>query len=137
MTKKPTADMPCKPCWELKYCPYGYLVEYSPFATNDYSTGGRDKYYREAMDALQSGELKDDDEVWGELERVLHLNPGNWEEIEGYSEKDIGCKIFGHVCPMSLRSFPVAETGSAASSRVSAAIASLKSFISGLPTLHL
>jgi len=22
--------IPCKPCWELKYCPYGPLVEFFP-----------------------------------------------------------------------------------------------------------
>jgi hypothetical protein len=25
----------CKPCWELKYCPYGSLVEYFPLLSEE------------------------------------------------------------------------------------------------------
>ena len=27
--------MVCKPCWELKYCPYGGLVEYFPLISKE------------------------------------------------------------------------------------------------------
>ncbi|WP_292295051.1 HNH endonuclease signature motif containing protein [Marivita sp.] len=110
VTKKLDPEMPCKPCWELKYCPYGYLVEYSPFPTEDYAVSGRRALYEEAMAALRSGELESEDDVWGEMERVLHLNPAIWEEIEGFAAEDVGCRVFGHVCPVFIHASGATET---------------------------
>lgn len=110
MARKLEPDMPCKPCWELKYCPYGYLVEWMPFPTTIFDESEHNPHYKRAMDSLKSGELKSDDDVWGEIEGALHLNPATWKEIEGYSESDIGCKVFGHVCPVFIYASGATET---------------------------
>jgi len=99
MANRLPKDTPCKPCWELKYCPYGWLVELSLFPAEKGVPAHVAELFDEAQDSLASGSVEQAD-VFGEAVRLLHLMPSTWSEIEGYSEEDIGCKIFGHVCPV-------------------------------------
>ncbi|HTO40237.1 MAG TPA: HNH endonuclease signature motif containing protein [Rhizomicrobium sp.] len=109
MTKRLPNDMPCKPCWELKYCPYGWLVELSPFPAEDGIPDHIASMFEQTASEFAQGKIEKDD-VFGEAARLMHLAPGTWEEIEGYRERDIGCKIFGHVCPVFWASSGATET---------------------------
>ena len=98
--KKFPAGSVCKPCWELKYCPYGHLVEYFPFAGAHNQLDEVKARYNAALKRLMSSECKSEEEVWWEVED-LHINrPGNWEYIQEFSEEEVNCKIFGHACPV-------------------------------------
>lgn len=99
MGEKLPKGMPCKPCWELKYCPYGWLVELSPFPSEKGVPQHVEPLFEEVRTNLSSGKV-DPEDVFGEAARLFHLMPTTWQEIEGYSEADVGCKIFGHVCPV-------------------------------------
>ena len=97
--KFPTGSV-CKPCWELKYCPYGHLVEYFPFAGDQSAPEEIQARYDENIKNIISGECKNEQEVWWEVE-ALHINrPGNWAYIQEYSKDEVNCKIFGHACPV-------------------------------------
>ena len=55
-TKKPRLKHNvCKPCWELKYCPYGPLVEFFPFILPDMPISEVKKTYKSWIDAVKKG----------------------------------------------------------------------------------
>jgi hypothetical protein len=90
----------CKPCWELKYCPYGQLVEYFPFAPVTRNPAEVRADYQEVLSQLTDGAPKTEETVWELIER-LHLHvPWIQEELRDYAPEDIGCKIWGHSCPV-------------------------------------
>jgi hypothetical protein len=97
----------CKPCWELKYCPYGVLVEMMPLpgATEDGKgswTNPRDqaKLYRRAKKYLRDADLRDDDKLWDAMFFVMFADPQKWQMLERYRPQDVSCNIFGHACPV-------------------------------------
>src|SRR5438128_2577852 len=101
----------CKPCWELKYCPYGPLVEFYPLRRGD----GRPNYeiwsvHERALAELMSGTLVTEDQVWDALGRFLYSDPDNWEYIEQYDPEEVGCRIWGHVCPVFFTQSGATET---------------------------
>lgn len=78
---------PCKPCWELKYCPYGPLVEFFPLLHPV-----RNKSF------------------WGSTE-VMSWAPQNYRKVLlGCDPEEISCNVFGHVCPVFLMAEPFTET---------------------------
>lgn len=92
----------CKPCWELKYCPYGPLVEDFPLHEDEakkaielgwYSKFDKDKGWVECD--------KDDPEAMPDLNKVV-AKFGNLN--------DQACEIFGHICPVFLVSEPLTES---------------------------
>jgi hypothetical protein len=63
----------CKPCWELKYCPYGPLVEQSPTLPQDRSSAiEHNEYLQQAVATGKTGSIdKIDDEERKSLKRIL------------------------------------------------------------------
>lgn len=54
----------CKPCWELKYCPYGPLVEQSPILPSPRSEAAEHiEYLRKCVDTGLVGQVSDVDEA--------------------------------------------------------------------------
>lgn len=100
----------CKPCWELKYCPYGPIVEYYPWAGASCTPEEVKGRYNEVLARLMNGECKTEQEVWWEIE-ALHTNsPGNWEHIQQFASEEVNCKIFGHACPVFFSQSGATET---------------------------
>lgn len=59
----------CKPCWELKYCPYGPLVEQLPLLPGDRAGAERhNEYIRKCLETNTLGEVRPLDE----FERDIH-----------------------------------------------------------------
>jgi hypothetical protein len=98
----------CKPCWELKYCPYGPLVERFPLPRIVRS------------DAIQHNEFLKKQLKAGAYDparrrmfsaQVRNFNPLNFP-VETPEEEDfMGCHIFGHYCPVFFVAEPFTETG--------------------------
>jgi hypothetical protein len=67
----------CKPCWELKYCPYGPLVEYFPLVDEEdpIPLAQVKKSYKSWLTAGKSGDLKTETEVFQAIEKILCLSP--------------------------------------------------------------
>jgi HNH endonuclease len=61
---KQQANRVCKPCWELKYCPYGSLVEQSPLLP--YTIEEAIEYYEYSKLCLETG-------------KVLAFDPNDYE----------------------------------------------------------
>jgi hypothetical protein len=98
----------CKPCWELKYCPYGPLVEQFPlpriiradairhneFLKQRLKTGAYDAPHKRMFSA-----------------EVKNFNPRNFPEQTPEEEDFMRCHIFGHYCPVFFVGEPFTETG--------------------------
>jgi hypothetical protein len=98
----------CKPCWELKYCPYGPLVEQFPlpriirsdaiqhneFLRKQLKAGAYDGWRKRMLSA-----------------EVKNFDPRNFPEQTPEEEDFMGCHIFGHYCPVFFMGEPFTETG--------------------------
>jgi len=100
----------CKPCWELKYCPYGPLVEFFPLPGPELPIRVVRKHYKEWLDAARRGELKTEAEIFRAIEAILCLRPGRWSWIEGFRSEELSCSVFGHICPVFFEAEPLTET---------------------------
>lgn len=92
----------CKPCWELKYCPYGILVEEFPLfhvtdKGQDFDTTAR---YNEVLADLAKETHLEPEEVHDYHRMLLILNPESNAYIAQYEPEDVACRIFGHTCPV-------------------------------------
>jgi hypothetical protein len=97
----------CKPCWELKYCPYGSLVEDFPLPPPC------------KQEALEHNEfLKEqlaknayDEERRKLIEEMVNtFNPNDYPERVDENELYMSCLIFGHLCPVFFVNEPFTET---------------------------
>ena len=98
----------CKPCWELKYCPYGPLVEQFPLPRITRS------------DAIQHNEFLRQQLKVGSYDgwrkrlfsaEVKNFDPRKFPEQTPEEEDFMGCHIFGHYCPVFFVGEPFTETG--------------------------
>jgi hypothetical protein len=99
----------CKPCWELKYCPYGILVETMPLlpgrSGDERDTAGSESakdMYKRAVKELKTTNFSDDGTLWRQLVFVMYADANlQWSEgMQEYNPQDVSCRIFGHVCPV-------------------------------------
>ena len=90
----------CKPCWELRYCPYGPLVEHFPLDSPNRDISQIKSLYQEALEKIRSGTLDSEYEIWSEVDRLQYLEPSKWELLEEYDPSELECKIWGHMCPV-------------------------------------
>jgi hypothetical protein len=95
----------CKPCWELKYCPYGPVVEGFPLLPPTRAEAvDHNAYLRKC---LASGKLGSDQDRPLDAKRkadfegqVSDFDPEDYpEEIPAILE-EAECQIFGHICPV-------------------------------------
>src|SRR5688572_27623353 len=82
----------CKPCWELKYCPYGVIVEMMPLPAATQNGKGRfdpaaddvdgqDRLYEKAKTMLQQTDFANDDQLWNNIFFVMYADPTKWEVV--------------------------------------------------------
>jgi hypothetical protein len=105
----------CKPCWELRYCPYGPLVEQFPLIPTSGTVASSDleeirKYFEENVQDILSGRVKTKAELLERIDRLLYLDPSQWEEARKYDAPEIECRIWGHVCPVFFTQSGATET---------------------------
>jgi len=117
--KKPTinskrkprlAPMVCKPCWELKYCPYGPLVELFPHPGEEHDIRQIKKLYKERLNLVKAGSLRTEKAIRKVVQDIVFLNPRNWQLNEFVDTTELGCNVFGHICPVFLIAEPFTET---------------------------
>jgi hypothetical protein len=103
----------CKPCWELKYCPYGPLVEDFPLLPLTKSEIKAHNSYLEKC--LKTGKLSDG-RLLGkkrekEFKKSLEFNSSrSLPEKIPQIFRDASCNIFGHICPVFFVAKPFTET---------------------------
>lgn len=106
----------CKPCWELKYCPYGPLVEYFPLLSKDVDLDEKRRIYAEVLELIASGSLSTEDEIWDAFNRLMYLRPWMWERLVVYDVELMECNVWGHACPVFLCQSGATETKEARTS---------------------
>ena len=101
----------CKPCWELKYCPYGPLVEFFPLPDDgDVAFKEIQDAYKRRIAEVQSGTLKTLREINKAIEAILCLDPKRWKWINQFRTEELSCSVFGHICPVFFSAEPFTET---------------------------
>lgn len=105
----------CKPCWELKYCPYGPLVEDFPLPPLTlFQHREHLKYLRGCLAAGAMGN-NHDTPLDEDRRRIFEEEIANSDEtycVEKLSrfESEAACKEFGHLCPAYFVSESSTET---------------------------
>ena len=103
----------CKPCWELKYCPFGSLVEDFPiFPPTKKEAVNHNDYLKECINTgnVGSGEKLDSKrKKWFE-KQINSFDENDYPENIQTEFLDASCKVFGHICPVFLVAEPLTET---------------------------
>ena len=91
----------CKPCWELKYCPYGVLVEFFPAAhpVVKFDLSISKTRYQEVLEEIKQLKNITPEDIFEYFRLLSYLEPDNQEFVEKYFS-EIGCRMFGHACPV-------------------------------------
>lgn len=99
----------CKPCWELHYCPYGPLVEHFPSPTEEPIASIKQRYEK-VLGKFGSGRLKTEEEILDAIDVLEYHYPARWEYIRQFSQAEMQCRIFGHICPVFFAAEGATET---------------------------
>jgi hypothetical protein len=97
----------CKPCWELKYCPYGPIVEQFPLPRIVRSDAIQHNEFLKQQ--LKAGAYDEPRKKWFTAQ-VKAFNPSGYPEQIPQEEEFMGCRVFGHYCPGFFMSEPLSET---------------------------
>ena len=97
----------CKPCWEIKYCPYGPLVEQFPLPQikRDWAI----EHNEFLKEQLAKGAYDEERRKIFE-EDVRNFRPEDYPMQVPQEELDMGCAIFGHMCPVFFINEPLTES---------------------------
>ena len=104
---KKASSRVCKPCWELKYCPYGPLVEQFPplSPTRDEAIEHNEFLKKQLAKGAYKGWRKELFE-----EEVAHFTSRNYPKTIPKEMLERACSIFGHICPVFFVNEPFTET---------------------------
>jgi hypothetical protein len=103
----------CKPCWELKYCPYGPLVEDFPLLPPTLEAAEAHQSYLKGC--LESGRLPDGSDLTPERRKMFESDVASFD-AENYPDEippaiaEARCRVFGHLCPVFFAAEPLTET---------------------------
>ena len=112
-TWKEASSRVCKPCWELKYCPYGPLVEQFPLLPPLRPQAVEHTNYLKRC--LETGVLDDGTRLDAKRrkwfsEEVARFNPQDYPESIPRVISDMSCNVFGHICPVVFSAERFTET---------------------------
>jgi HNH endonuclease len=100
---KAASRIVCKPCWEIKYCPYGILVEDFPILPPTRAQAiEQNEYLKKCLETntLASGEVLDDlRREWFE-DQVSKFRKNRYPESIPQEFTDMTCTAYGHICPV-------------------------------------
>jgi hypothetical protein len=102
-TWKTAASRVCKPCWELKYCPYGPFVEESPLLPPLRQEMIEEFNYLKK--SLKTGKMSDGKPLSAKRRKFFQAEVDGFK-AEDYPEKipreilESSCNVFGHICPV-------------------------------------
>jgi hypothetical protein len=103
----------CKPCWELKYCPYGPLVEDFPLLPPLRAAAEEhNQYLRQLLrsKAFDDGTPVDAERLANFEAMVAAFDPGDYPESIPEEIAEMSCRVFGHICPVVFTAEDVTET---------------------------
>jgi 5-methylcytosine-specific restriction endonuclease McrA len=103
----------CKPCWELKYCPYGPLVEDFPLPPIPLADAEEHNDYLRSV--LKTGRFPDGSELDPKRRSMFIKMVRSFRKSEHPLKipevvNDASCRVFGHLCPVFFAAEPLTET---------------------------
>jgi hypothetical protein len=106
----------CKPCWELRYCPYGPLVEEFPLVPPTKASALEHHEYLKHL--LRSGSLPDGTPLeewrWESFQKQVDaFDLNHYPEQVPPEISDMQCTVFGHICPVVFTAERYTETSEA------------------------
>lgn len=110
---KEATSRACKPCWELKYCPYGPLVEDFPLLPTPLDSAvAHNEYLKSCLESntYGDGKLLDDRRRQDFQKMVNDFNPGDHPKRIPKLIGEMACTVFGHMCPVFFVAEPFTET---------------------------
>jgi len=112
-TWKAASTRVCKPCWELKYCPYGPLVEQFPLLPPLRADAVEHNEYLKhclAVGRLPDGTLLEGEKLAFFQTAVVEFEPRDYPESIPDEISDMSCRVFGHICPVVFSAEGFTET---------------------------
>jgi hypothetical protein len=103
----------CKPCWELKYCPYGPMVEEFPLLPPTRKEAqDHNEYLKNCLETgLLGSEKKLDDQRRKAFQsQIRKFDPEKYPASIPKVFEELSCTIFGHLCPVYFVSEAFTET---------------------------
>lgn len=103
----------CKPCWELKYCPYGPIVEDFPLLPPVRADAvEHNKYLKTviARGSFEDGKPLDPERRSLFEGSVAEFRPEEYPESIPEEISDMSCRWFGHICPVVFSAEEFSET---------------------------
>ena len=97
----------CKPCWELKYCPYGPLVEDFPLLG---PTRAEATEHNEFLKEQLAAGAYDDERREVFKREVAEFDASKYPVAHNRADVEKSCTIFGHMCPVFFVNEPFTET---------------------------
>ena len=100
---KKAVTLVCKPCWELRYCPYGSLVEQFPLLPPTRASAIKhNEYLKECLRTgnMANGQPLDEMRKKAFKKDVRSFDPDDYPENIPPEIADMACNIFGHICPV-------------------------------------
>ena len=100
---KELSSQVCKPCWELKYCPYGPFVEESPLLPLTFEQAKQHlAYAKKRIKTGFFGDGKPLDEKGRKMfeKEIAEFNPKDYVKKIPEEITSMQCDIFGHLCPV-------------------------------------
>ena len=97
----------CKPCWELKYCPYGTLVEQFPLPSPTKEEAIEHNKFLKSH--LEKGTFSGWRKKVFEKE-VKEFDPKKYPYKQSKEVIERSCNVFGHICPVFFVNEPFTET---------------------------
>ena len=99
----------CKPCWELKYCPYGPLVEQFPLL--GLTRKEAVQHNRFLRKRIAQGSHDDNIKKKKMFEKEIgEFEPAAYPVKHSKTDLEKECKVFGHLCPVFFTNEPLTET---------------------------
>lgn len=110
---KAAATRVCKPCWELKYCPYGPLVEQSPLLPSLRADAVAHNEY--LQECLKSGKVASGKKLDAKRRKIFQQMVKDFCPTDHPTElpheiAEMQCTIFGHICPVVFAAEGFTET---------------------------
>ena len=103
----------CKPCWELRYCPYGPLVENYPLPDIPRKDAIEHNEYLKKIvknEKFPDGKSINEERLTFFKNEINSFNPDNYIANENKFIKYMSCSEFGHLCPAFFVSENCTET---------------------------
>ena len=111
-TWKKASTRVCKPCWELKYCPYGPLVENFPVLLLRADAIEHNEYLKRTLSqgCEADGTPLDPGRQACLLGMMAGFDPLDYPEQIPAEIMDMSCRWFGHICPVVFTAEQITET---------------------------